>query len=198
MQELIKRLYMIGAVKIGEFVLTSGLKSPFYIDLRRIYSYPDIVDEIILEIISKTPLEDIDMFVGVATAGIPLATYLACKTRKALGYVRIERKEHGTQSQVEGHVKNRRIAVVDDVATTGGSLERSVEAIKTEGGYPVKALVVIDRGQGARERLKKIGVSLYSLLSAEDLFKILHSMNYINKETLNKILRYIEETRSLS
>ena len=195
MQEIIRRLYETGSIKIGEFILTSGIKSPFYIDLRRIYSYPDLVDAVVREIIARIDLSDIEFLVGVATAGIPLATYIACKTGKRLGYVRTERKEHGAMAQVEGDVRGKRIAVVDDVATTGGSIERSVEALRREGGEPVKAIVVIDREQGARERLERLGVKLYSLLTARELFRELNRMSLIDQEMLDKILRYIEETK---
>lgn len=197
MQDVIERLFRIGAVRIGEFTLTSGLKSPFYIDLRRIYSYPDLAREIVERLLEKTDLSDIDGVVGIATAGIPLASYIACVKNLPLAYVRIERREHGTMSQVEGDVEGRRVLIVDDVATTGGSIERAVEILRISRANPLKALVIVDREQGAGERLSKIGVRLYRLYTAREIFLKLYEKNYIDFSTLERILRYIEETKSL-
>jgi len=73
-------LYKHGMVKIGEFKLSSGLTSPFYIDIRKLYSYPDLARRVVIELASRIPLDNIDVIAGVETAGIPLATYLSCIT----------------------------------------------------------------------------------------------------------------------
>jgi orotate phosphoribosyltransferase len=197
MQEIIEELYKIGAVKIGEFTLTSGLKSPFYIDLRRIYSYPDLAMRIVDKIISSIDLREIDMIIGIATAGIPLATYIACKNKIPMGYIRIERKEHGTASTVEGDVTKKRIAVVDDVATTGGSIEKSIQTLKELGGDPKIAIVVVDREQGARERIERLGVKFYRLLTAKEIFRTLLLKRFIDEKIYKEILDYLEKTRSI-
>lgn len=198
MQDLIERLYRIGSIKIGDFILTSGIKSPFYIDLRRIYGYPDLVKDIVKKILEKTDLSDIEVVVGVATAGIPLASYIACISNLPLAYVRVEKREHGTRSQVEGEVEGRRAVIVDDVATTGGSIEASIEILKRSGSNPVKAVVVVDREQGASERLGRHGIKLYSLYTAREIFRKLHEIGVIDLNTLNKILDYIESSKMRS
>jgi orotate phosphoribosyltransferase len=77
MSWLAVELYRRGMVKIGEFTLSSGIKSPFYIDLRRLYSYPELARRVVSELASRIPMDRVDVIAGIETAGIPLATYLA-------------------------------------------------------------------------------------------------------------------------
>jgi orotate phosphoribosyltransferase len=190
-------LYKLGMIKIGEFTLSSGLKSPFYIDLRRLYNYPTLARRIAQELLGKISEDLYDVIVGVETAGIPLATYMSCLSNKPLAYVRKERKGHGTKSAVEGDVRGKRVLVVDDVATTGSSLHRAILNIKEAGGIPVLAAVVVDREQGARELLKIHGVELVSLITATEMFRELYLKGYINVETYLNIVNYIREFKRI-
>ncbi|MEM4933832.1 MAG: orotate phosphoribosyltransferase, partial [Desulfurococcaceae archaeon] len=88
-------LYKHGMVKLGDFKLSSGLFSPFYIDMRKLYSYPDLAKRIVQELVSRVPLSDVDVLAGVESAGIPLAAYISCITNKPMAYVRKEKKNHG-------------------------------------------------------------------------------------------------------
>ncbi|MEL9940129.1 MAG: orotate phosphoribosyltransferase [Ignisphaera sp.] len=188
-------LYKYGMIKIGSFRLTSGLESPYYIDLRLLYSFPELRNRVISEIISRfSILKQCDVVLGVATSGLVLASIIADRLGKPLAYVRIEKKEHGTKSLVEGIVSDKYVVIVDDVATTGGSIEHAVVAVKDLGGRPVAAVTVIDREQGARERLRKYGIELYSLVTAREIFDILYSNGYIGFDMYNKIIRYIQDT----
>lgn len=188
---VIEELYKHGMIKLGKFKLSSGLESPFYIDMRRLYSYPDLAKRIISLLIRNTPLDDVEVLAGVATAGIPLATYIACLTHKPLAYVRSERKNHGTESMVEGDVMGKKVAVIDDVVTTGASILRAVENLEKAGAIPVKAVVLIDREQGARERLAERDIKLYALIRVTELFRVLYSNGLINENTYNEIDRYL-------
>uniref|UniRef100_A0A7C2VPJ9 Orotate phosphoribosyltransferase n=1 Tax=Ignisphaera aggregans TaxID=334771 RepID=A0A7C2VPJ9_9CREN len=191
MSWLAVELYKREMVKLGRFKLTSGLESPYYIDLRQLYSYPDLVERLVDELIKKIDFSYYDTLVGVATSGIVLASFLACRLRKPLSYVRIERKMHGTQSLVEGIVSGKRCLIVDDVATTGGSIERACIAVKEAGGVPVATLVVIDREQGAREKVERLGLKFYSYMTASELFRHLYENKIIDEKQYNDILTYI-------
>ncbi len=188
-------LYRKGMVKIGQFKLSSGLESPFYIDLRKLYSYPEIIETVVNAAINTINLDEYDNIAGIATSGLALASFIACKARKPLSYVRIERKEHGTKSLVEGDVASKNILIVDDVATTGGSLEHAYLALREHGGNPTGVFVVIDREQGARERLGRYGLRFYLLLTAKELFSILRNEGYIDEEKYNKIIEYLKRYR---
>uniref|UniRef100_A0A7C4BBF2 Orotate phosphoribosyltransferase n=1 Tax=Ignisphaera aggregans TaxID=334771 RepID=A0A7C4BBF2_9CREN len=188
-------LYKCGMVKIGSFRLTSGLESPYYIDLRQLYSYPELRSRVVEELIERFEiLKGSDVVVGVATSGLALAAFIAAKLNKPLAYVRIERKEHGSRSLVEGNVSGKTVVIVDDVATTGGSLEHAVTALKSLGAIPLAAVTVVDRGQGARQRLKNIGIELYSLITSREIFEFLYSAKIIAAEDYERVISYINES----
>jgi orotate phosphoribosyltransferase len=195
MQELIHELYKVGVVKIGSFVLSSGITSPFYIDMRRIYSYPKIMRLIINEVSKRVDLTQYDVLVGVATSGVALAAFVAAVTNKPMAYVRLERKDHGTLSQVEGEVEGRTSLIVDDVATTGDSIIKTYEVLKSAGAVPTGALVVVDREQGAEERVRSLGMRYHYVMTARQLFNTLKNDGLLNGATYEEIMRYLESYR---
>lgn len=186
-------LYKHGMVKLGDFKLSSGLFSPFYIDMRKLYSYPDLTKRIVQELVSKMPLSDVDVLAGVESAGIPLAAYMSCLTDKPMAYVRKEKKNHGVGLAVEGLVAGRRVAVVDDVVTTGNSIVKAVQHLVEAGAIPLKAIVIVDREQGAKKLLRQYGVELYALITARWLFRELHSEGLITREEYARIVEYLEK-----
>lgn len=192
MRWLSRELYLRGMIRIGEFKLSSGITSPYYIDLRRIYSYPDLINSIVDEVIKIAPLDEVEVIAGIETAGIPLASYISCVTRKPLAYIRKEAKTHGTGQLIEGEVSGRKIMIVDDVVTTGSSLLRAINRVRESGGLPVTALVIVDREQGARKLLETHGVKLVSLITARQIFNDLREEGLIDRHTLQRILEYIE------
>ncbi len=155
---------------IGNFILTSGKSSPYYLDLRRFPSFPEFFD-VVEEAKKVVEKVEFDMIIGIATGGVPLASFLACKLRKPMGYIRLEKKGYGTDKLLEAEVEGKRVLVVDDVATTGGSLERAIKEVNKNGGKVVGAFVLVDRREGAREKLKEMGVELYSLYNIHDILR---------------------------
>jgi len=101
--------------------------------LRRLPSYPEFSRIVSLAINTVSKL-NFDLVVGVATGGLPLASFMACKMEKPLAYARLERKGHGTNKLLEGEVRGKAVLVVDDVSTTGTSLKVVVNAVRQEGG----------------------------------------------------------------
>lgn len=159
-------LVEVGAFKVGEFRLSSGGVSRYYVDVRRVWGDPARAERLISLATAAVGILglEFDVIAGVATGGIPLASLLAGRLGVPLAYVRAERKDHGLGRAVEGaRVDGARVLIVDDVATTGGSIERAAATVRSSGGVVSDALVVVDRGEGARERLSSIGVRLWSL-----------------------------------
>lgn len=171
-RELARIIVSRGALLFGNFTLSSGLRSNYYLDLRRLLgdsrSYRRVVDLLAMKALED--YNDFDVVVGVATAGIPWASGIALTLGKAMAYVRSEVKAHGASKIVEGDPPPGKCIVVDDVATTGASLESSIKNL-TGVCEVVGALVIVDRLQGARERLSSIGVRLSSLVTIEELLK---------------------------
>ncbi len=185
-------LYKHGCILFGEFTLTSGLKSPYYIDLRIVPSYPDLFKKTIS--LYSEMLRDIqyDIIIGIAVSGLPIASALSYANSKPLVYVRKEAKEHGTQRILEGVVrKGDRAVVVDDVATTGGSIIRAIEVAREHSVEVRAAVVLIDREQGARSRLYQHGVELKSIYRVSELLKILYDVGLIEEDRFKQFLDYI-------
>ncbi len=159
-----------GMLKFGDFLLTSGRRSTIYVDLRPLPSFPEEFREISEELARRIGIGG-GGICGVAVGGLPLATAVAMLASKPMIYVRKERKEHGTMSRMEGVVSEREYVVIDDVATTGGSLRRAVEAVREAGAEVEEAWVVVDRLQGAREALKELGVELRSIATLPDIVR---------------------------
>lgn len=199
--DIIKEIFNYGAILFGEFTLTSGLKSPYYIDLRVIPSYPDVFIKVCnayYEIV-KNEIGVFDKIAGVPTAGIPFATMVAYTFKKPLIYVRKEvERGHGRGKLVEGVLNvNDKVVIIDDVATTGESLILTAKSILAHGGIVEDVVVLIDREQGAYENLSKMGLKLHSLIGISDAAKILFEFGHINFEQYNKLLNYIKDYKSI-
>lgn len=173
---VIQAILKAGCVLKGEFRLSSGKVSDVYVDLRKLYSHPREVKIVAEELAKHASSVGCDVIAGIETGGIPLATMVAFILDKPLIYVRKKPKEHGTQKLIEGDASLGGLSlIVDDVATTGSSLIRAVNALRESGFYVENALVVVDRGEGAEQALKGLGVNLRSLTTLKDLLQAMNT-----------------------
>jgi orotate phosphoribosyltransferase len=181
-------------VKVGEFKLSSGIMSPYYVDLRAMPSHPELFDWVTDAYAAELKSSGLafNRIAGVATAGVPIATLVAYKLKKPFLYVRKEERNHGTKSLVEGVIEpGDPVIVVDDVVTTGGNLLRTIEALRERGAKVEYVLVLVDREQGASENLAKIGVKLIALLTSSELIRELYLKELVGKEDYDKVINYI-------
>ncbi len=192
LKEIARKLYEIGAVRIGSFKLSSGKVSPYYLDLRIALSEPSIVQSVAEQLREAASDIQHDVVVGVATAGIAWAAILAFLENKPLAYVRSEKKGYGLGKLVEGLVSGKKALIVDDVATTGGSVLRAASAVKEAGGEPVAVLVIIDREEGARSSVESQGLKFKSLIRASELFKALMDEELISGKDYSLVMNYIK------
>ncbi|MDB9914969.1 orotate phosphoribosyltransferase [Saprospiraceae bacterium] len=136
--ELAQKLLQIKAIKLSPsepFTWASGIKSPIYCDNRVTLSYPEIRTfvKIALSILSEQ-LEDYDTVAGVATAGIAHGTLIADYIKKPFIYVRSKAKGHGRENLIEGDFSRaKKVLVVEDLISTGGSSIQAVKALRAEG-----------------------------------------------------------------
>lgn len=166
-------LWRAGVVERGFFVLSSGKTSNVYVDLRRLPSHPAEFKLVVGELAKVASGLSFDVICGIAVGGLPLAAALALVLEKPLVYVRKDRKDHGTMRQLEGDYREgARALLVDDVATTGGSLLDALRVLRSHGLTAGEALVVVDREEGAREALAAEGVRLYSLTTLKRLLEV--------------------------
>lgn len=200
-KETLLLLHKIGAIKFGQFTLTSGRVSPHYIDLRLLPSYPEALDKIgsmYAELITNELRgeEKVDSIVGVATSGLPIATVVSQKMRIPLIYVRKEARDHGTGKRIEGSfAKGNSVILVDDVITTGGSSVTDAAILRDEGINVKNVFVLIDREEGGAERLQASGLILHRLVGMKELLTHLVNLELIDKETYRNALRYIEYSK---
>ncbi|MDP3731289.1 MAG: orotate phosphoribosyltransferase [bacterium] len=173
-EELMKLLQK--SLTKGDFILTSGKRSGYYLNGRNVTLTPEGAyhsAQLIFEVIKKEkatavggPTIGADPLVGA----IAFLAYLKKYLLKTF-IIRKTAKKHADKKQVEGPNLNKRekIILIDDTATTGKSLIESAETLRNNGLKINKALVLVDREEGAKENLNKIGIELISIFKLKDL-----------------------------
>lgn len=167
---LADQLLAAGCVKFGDFTLKSGLKSPIYIDLRRLITYPRLLRSAGAACLQILRQLKFDRIAAVPYAAIPIATAIALQGDLAMIYPRKEAKDYGTRAQIEGaYEAGETVALIDDLATTGESKFEVIDKLKTAGLRVKDVVVLIDRQSGARQALEEAGCSLHAVLTITQL-----------------------------
>lgn len=165
--ELLEMLVGCGAVKFGRFRLTSGRESDYYIDIKAASTRPEILRRIAEEMakyVKGTRLA------GMELGAVPIVAAVSLQTGLPFVMLRKQPREHGTGSQIEGELRaGEMVTLLEDVATTGGSMLRSVALLRGAGAEVPRAVVVVDREEGAREALQREGVELVALVKISEL-----------------------------
>jgi orotate phosphoribosyltransferase len=187
------------AIKFGDFNLSSGKKSAYYIDLRIIPSFPHQFRKMIKHlqntISEKIGLDSFDCIASVPTSGLVIASALAIETVKPLVYIRQKPKDYGTGSLIEGKIiQGTKVLLVDDVGTTGQSLVNAVKALKDAKMIVTDAFVIVNRFEGARELLASEGVRLHEVMDVIRISDILHDEKLLDKQTFERIKKQMNVT----
>jgi orotate phosphoribosyltransferase len=165
---IVRTLIEAEAVRFGDFTLASGEKSDVYIDVKRAWTDPKRLDVLAGALAPRVGA--VDRLAGMELGAVPLVVATALRTGHAYVVLRKVAKEHGTRQPFEGAIPpGSRVLLIEDVSTTGGSSLRSVEIIRAAGGTVDRALVIVDRESGARERLAAVGVRLEPLVTLSEL-----------------------------
>jgi len=192
--KILEALARANVVKFGEFTLVSGDKSPIYVDLRMLPSYPEVFDAIttaLADAASKTGAKRIG---GMETAGIPLGAAMAIKLKKPMVYIRKKPKDYGTQSRIEGVLeKGESVVLVDDLMTKGTSKLDFVVPVREAGGVVKDIVIVLDREQGGKDALAAEGIKLHNLVTLKELLAYLFDKKKITKEQYDKVLAYLNK-----
>lgn len=168
------------AVVHGRVTLSSGREADYYVDLRRAtlhHRAAPLIGHLMLDMLEEVGLgtSEIDAVGGLTLGADPVATALlhaAASRGQDLDafVVRKEAKAHGMQRRIEGPgVEGRRVVVVEDTSTTGGSPITAVHAVREAGGEVVGVATIVDRATGAREAIEALGVPYHPLLGLADL-----------------------------
>lgn len=191
--EFSKFLLKSNALRFGTFTLASGKQSPYYIDLRMLPSFPKLFHLTIHameEVVVKEIGINFDTVASIPTSGLIFGSALAYEMAKPFVYVRKESKGYGMIKLLEGHLPSgSRVVIVDDVATTGMSIHRAIEAIRANGGMVENILVLVDRQEGAEEQLKKMNVKIIAVTTVRAIVNTLYNAGLIDENTLESIMK---------
>ena len=185
-------LHQNDAIKFGDFMLTSGKKSSYYVDLRIVPSFPHQFRSMIKHLqnlVSESiGFENFDCIASVPTSGLVIASALAIEIVKPLIYVRDKPKEHGTGNVIEGDLrKGMKVVLVDDVATTGTSLINTIKALKDAGMIVTDAFVIVNRLEGSNDLLSKENVKLHEITNVIEITTMLREENLVDDQTLELV-----------
>lgn len=174
-KERLLQLLKDKSLEIRPVVLSSGRKSDYYMDCKRVTLSPEgayLTGKLMLEMIRP----EVNAVAGLTLGADPIVSSVSILShldnRGLAGLiVRKEPKKHGTMSYVEGPAlpKDAKVAVVEDVVTSGASLIRAMDRIEAAGYRPVQALAILDRQEGGRQAIKERGFDLQALFNREDL-----------------------------
>ena len=191
-ERLILKLHDIGAIKFGEYTLTSGKVCPYYIDLRFLSSYPDVLRQVISEYVKILKDLEYDIIVGIPYAAIPIATALALELNQPMIFTRKEAKEHGTKKLIEGiYKKNQRAVIIDDVISDGTSKFMVIEPLESEGLIVRDVVILVDRGQGGPDIVRNKGYNCHCISDIHDILSILQRHNKIDDNLVERSKEFI-------
>ena len=155
-EELLRLLKQQSAFKFGEFTLSSGKKSDFYVDCRKVTLHPQgarLIGRLVLEKIRGLKVDAVG---GLTLGADPITSSVVVLSDLPGFIVRKKAKEHGTKQRIEGILQpGWNVVIVEDVATTGGSALEAIEAAEAAGAKVAKVISVVDREEGAKEALAK-------------------------------------------
>lgn len=162
----------------GEVKLASGRSSNFYFNMKPTMLHAEGASLIASLILDALKGDDVDLVGGLEMGAVPLASAVAVMSHTKgwplqAFFVRKQAKEHGAKKLVEGLAPNetlegKRVVILEDVTTTGGSSMKAIEAVKAEGGQVVRVVTVVDRQEGAAESFAAAGITFTPILTTAD------------------------------
>jgi len=155
-----------GAVRRGDFLLASGIRSSVYVDIKSALTDPGVLSAVALEIAGRCSFETV---AGVAVGGIPIAVAVSLASGKPYAVVRREEKGHGTGGRIIGDVAGLSTLLVEDVTTSGGSVLSAVRILREAGANVDTVITIVDREEGAAGSLAAEGVNLIALVTLKEL-----------------------------
>lgn len=182
-----------GCIKFGEFTLKSGLKSPIYIDLRQIITYPTLLKQIAQAYLPVLSILQFSRIAGLPYAAIPIATAISLAGNYPMIYPRKEAKTYGTKAEIEGEYHaGETVVVIDDLATTGGSKFEAIEKLIGAGLFVKDVVVLVDRQSGAKESLEQAGYHLHAVLTITQLLDHWEANGKAAKEKIEETRKFLE------
>ena len=181
------------------FTYTSGLKSPVYVDCRKLIGYPRLRATLMQlgvgTLARDVGLERFDAVAGGETAGIPFAAWMADLMALPMQYIRKKPKGFGRGAQIEGaFTEGQRTLMVEDLATDGGSKVRFAEALRDAGAEISHCFVVFhhDIFPDSNDALGKHGITLHTLARWSDVMKVARADRALDPDALKEVEAFLE------
>lgn len=195
-------LYLSGCLKFGSFKIKSGAISPYYIDMARLLSSPKqlcAVADAAAEAINKITLTDrIDKLASIELKGALIVPSIACRVTLPCVIVRKEEKAYGVTGRIAGAdvAKGDRILFFDDVISEGLSKIEGIKPLQELGANVKHMLVVVNREQGGKENLEKLGYHIHALAKISEIVASLQRNKHISEEEAGKVLDFVKQFTS--
>lgn len=196
-KQIAQSLLDIGAVALSPndlFTWSSGIKSPIYCDNRVTLGYPEVRNAIrdgLIELI-QTHFKDAEIVSGTATAGIPHAAFISEKLDMPMSYVRSKSKSHGKQNQIEGAPsKGKKIVVVEDLISTGGSSLVAAEALREAGAEVLGVVAIFTYGLAKADQMfKDADIPFYTLSDYNELIDVAKEQGKISESDIHSLVEW--------
>lgn len=197
LQRLADDLLQAGCIRFGDFELKSGLRSPIYIDLRRLVSRPSLLSQVAAAYLPLLERLSFDRLAALPYAAIPIASAISLLGDYPMIYPRKETKSYGTRAEIEGEFHpGERVVVIDDLATTGSSKFEAIEKLTVAGLQVQEVVVLIDRQSGASQALSRQGYRLHAVFTLTQLLDYWQEKGKISQESVAAVKRFIEQSQT--
>ncbi len=192
-EEFLLKAYELGIIKFGNFTLKSGIESPFYVDLRPLASSPELLKTLSHNLLKLVDDRDLELICGVPYAALPMATTMSLESGIPLIIKRKENKGYGTKKMIEGVFhEGQNCLLVEDVITSGKSLDETIDEVQREGLKVTDIVVVLDREQGGKEHLAKKGYRVQTLFTIKEAIDILHKYHRLDDAEVKRIYQFLD------
>jgi len=192
-------LYRSGCIKFGTFKIKSGAQSPYYIDMARLLAAPkefSIITQLAVDKIKTIMVsERINKLASIELKGALIAPSISVSLDLPCIIVRKEEKAYGVTGRIAGAeiIKGDNVLFFDDVISEGLSKIEGVKPLQELGANVKHLLVVVNREQGGKENLEKIGYEVHALAKISEIVDALIKSNNISKEQGEAVLNYIKK-----
>ena len=162
--------YQVGAFRDGPITLSSGIRSDRYFEGQKVTLWPQGAYDVGKAVFDELVKIGVDAVGGLATGAYPIVAAVAVVSHLEgkpvpTFVVREKSKQHGTRQKIEGHLKKGwRVAIVDDVVTTGGSILKAIQAVEEANCKVAKVIAIVDRCEGGSDRIREKGYDFSSIL----------------------------------
>ncbi len=190
-------LYLSGCLKFGSFKIKSGAMSPYYIDLARLLSSPSqlivIVEAVSKQIRQIMVSDKIDKLASIELKGALIVPSIAARVNLPCIIVRKEEKVYGATGRIAGAdvVRGDNILFFDDVISEGLSKVEGIKPLQELGGNVKHLLVVVNREQGGKEKLEKLGFKVHALAKVSEIAESLYLTKHISKKQADEVLDFV-------